>query len=60
MTLKIKNIQYFEWELSNELIGLLKKDSDNATPVQNLIDEFFNPDDIAVEQVSDNYYEEDT
>ena len=57
MTLRIKNVQYFDWELSSELMDLLHKDRDNATPTQNLIDEFFNPDDVSVDQISDDYYE---
>ena len=57
MILQVKNVEYYEWKLSDELIGLLKKDINNATPYQNLIDEFFNPDDMSVTEYYDPYYE---
>lgn len=59
MKLRVKNIEYFEWELSDELIELLEKDRDNATPYQNLVNDFFNPDDLSVAEVSEPYYEFD-
>ena len=52
MTLRIKNIQYFEWEVPDEL-------ADITCSHQQLIDEYFNPDDISVDQVSDDYYEKE-
>ena len=57
MVLRVKRIEYFEWALSDELIDLLEKDRDNATPHQNLVDDFFNPDDLSVSEFSDPYYE---
>ena len=54
MLIRVKNIQYFDWEIPEEL---------NATPdmpheiIQQLIDEHFDPDHLSVEQSSDDYYE---
>ena len=59
MVLRVKRIEYFEWALSDELIDLLEKDRDNATPHQNLVDDFFSPDDLSVAELSDPYYEFD-
>ena len=53
MTLMIRNIEYFKWEVPDEIVALLSKNKSE----QNLIDEFFNPDDISVDQISDNCYE---
>ena len=57
MKLRVNRIESYEWELSNELIDLLEKDKDNATPYQNLVEEFFNPDDLSVAETKDPYYE---
>lgn len=54
MTLLIKNVQYFEWELSSELEELLKSGSIDK---QELIDEHFSDSDISVSIASDDYYE---
>ena len=59
MVLRVKRIEYFEWALSDELIDLLEKDRDNATSHQNLVDDFFSPDDLSVAELSDPYYEFD-
>ena len=54
MLIRVKNIQYFDWEIPEEL---------NATPdmpheiIQQLIDEHFDPDNLSVAQSSDDYYE---
>jgi len=58
MKITVRTVEYFEWELSDELMKLLEKDKDNATPVQNLIDEFFHPDNPNVTEIGDIIYEE--
>ncbi len=50
MTLWIKNTEYFEWEVPDELADLTISN-------QGLVDEYFNPDDISVDKVSADYYE---
>jgi len=54
MTLQIKNTQYFEWKVPD---GLLSKSNYTEDDLQQLIDEYFIPDDILVGQISDDYYE---
>lgn len=53
-TIQIRNIQYFEWELTDELI---QYQIDNNLSDQDMIDEFFNPDDLTVDLLQDDYYE---
>ena len=53
-TIQVRNIQYFEWELTDELI---QYQIDNNLSDQEMIDEFFNPDDLTVAEVGDEYYE---
>ena len=54
MIVRVKNIQYFDWEIPEEL---------SATPdmpeelIQQLIDEHFDPEHISVALASDEYYE---
>lgn len=54
MLIRVKNIQYFDWEIPEEL---------SATPdmpneiIQQLIDEHFDPDNLSVDQSGDDYYE---
>lgn len=54
MTIRVKNVQYFDWEVPEEL---------NATPdmphelIQQLIDEYMDSSDLLVDQASDEYYE---
>lgn len=54
MTLLIKNVQYFEWELSSELEELLESGS---MDIRELVDEYFSDSDISVCVASDDYYE---
>ena len=54
MTLLIKNTEYFEWEVQDELIALMEK---NGLSYQDLIDEYFDVDNIAVAEGADPYYE---
>lgn len=53
-TIRVRNIQYFEWELTDELI---QYQIDNNLSDQDMIDEFFNTDDLTVAEVGDEYYE---
>jgi len=56
MILQIKNIQYFEWTVPNNLTKNIA--IDDYDKLQQLIDEYFTPDDDKeVEQVNDDYYE---
>ena len=54
MIVRVKNIQYFDWEVPEEL---------NATPdmpieiIQQLIDEHMDSSDLSVEQSCDDYFE---
>ena len=54
MLIRVKNIQYFDWEIPEEL---------SATPdmpneiIQQLIDEHFDQDNLSVDQSGDDYYE---
>ena len=54
MIVRIKNIQYFDWEIPEEL---------SANPdmtheiIQQLVDEHFDPDHLSVDQSGDDYYE---
>lgn len=54
MTIRVKNIQYFDWEVPEELNASENMPHDI---VQQLVDEHFDPDNLSVEQVSDDYYE---
>lgn len=54
MIIRVRNIQYFDWEVPEELI------TNETLPVelmQKLIDEHFDPDNISVASASDDYYE---
>lgn len=50
ITLLIRNVQYFEWEVHPDRI-------DEIGDWQSVIDLDFDPEDVSVEQVSDDYYE---
>ena len=55
MIIRVKNIQYFDWEVPEELV----KSAENMPHeiIQKLIDEHFDPEDISVDQAGDEYYE---
>lgn len=55
MIVRVKNIQYFDWEVPDELIPLY--DFNNKESIQQLIDEHFDPEHISVALASDEYYE---
>ena len=52
--IQVRNKQYFEWELTDELI---QYQIDNNLSDQDMIDEFFNPDDLTVAEIKDEYYD---
>ena len=54
MIIRVKNVQYFDWEVPEELCAT--KDMPHAI-IQQLIDEHFDPDNLSVDQSSDDYYE---
>ena len=53
-TIQVRSRQYFEWELTD---GLIQYQIDNNLSDQDMIDEFFNPDDLTVTEIGDEYYE---
>ena len=50
ITLLIKNVQYFEWEVHPDRL-------DEIGDWQSIIDLEFDPNNESVEQISDDYYE---
>ena len=54
MKLLVKNVDYFEWEVPDELVGLM---NEKNLSYQDLIDEYFNLNDVAVAEGADPYYE---
>ena len=54
MTIRVKNIQYFDWEVPEELNA--SKDMPHDI-IQQLVDEHFDPDNLSVDQSNDDYYE---
>lgn len=55
MLIRIKNIQYFDWEIPEELAPSAKNMPHEI--IQKLIDEHFDPEHLSVDQSSDDYYE---
>lgn len=55
MTIRIKNIQYFDWEVPEELVQTGDNIPDEI--FQQLVDEHFDQDNLSVSQSSDDYYE---
>ena len=55
MTVRIKNIQYFDWEIPEELV-LSAKNMPHEI-MQKLVDEHFDTEHISVALASDEYYE---
>ena len=54
MTIRVKNIQYFDWEVPEEL-GATKDMP--ISLIQALIDEHMDSSDLSVIQSSDDYFE---
>ena len=54
MIIRVKNVQYFDWEVPEELVP---NKTLPAEIIQQLIDEHFDPDHISVASASDDYYE---
>ena len=55
MIVRVKNIQYFDWEVPEELVQSAKNMPHEI--IQQLIDEHFDLDNLSVEQSGDDYYE---
>ena len=55
MTIRVKNIQYFDWEVPEELVPVGDNIPDEL--IQQLVDEHFDPDNLSVSQSTDDYYE---
>ena len=54
MTIHITNTEQFEWEIPDEIMDI--KEKENLT-FQDLIDRYFDTDDISVYKETDDYYE---
>lgn len=52
MKILVENREFYEWEIPDELIQLAKEKG-----FQEIIDKYFDPDNISVEEASDPYYE---
>ena len=55
MIVRAKNVQYFDWEIPEELVPSAKDVPHEI--IQQLVDEHFDPEHISVAQSSDDYYE---
>ena len=55
MTIRVKNIQYLDWEVPEELIPVGDNISDEI--FQQLIDEHMDSSDLSIIQSTDDYYE---
>lgn len=53
MTIKVKNVEYWEWNVPEELVQLAL--DSNLSP-QDLVDEYFNTTDLSVAEDGDVYY----
>ena len=56
MIVRVKNVQYFDWEIPEELEFHLQKNMPHEI-IQQLVDEHFDPDNLSVDQSGDDYYE---
>ena len=54
MTIRVRNIQYFDWEVPDELC--VTKDTPQEI-LQQLIDEHMDSSDLSVIQSTDDYFE---
>ena len=55
MTIRVRNVKYFDWEVPEELIPSAKNMPHEI--IQQLIDEHFDPDNLSVVKSNDDYYE---
>ena len=55
MIVRVKNVQYFDWEIPEELVPSAKDMPHEI--IQQLVDEHFDPEHISVALASDEYYE---
>lgn len=60
MKVIVKNIEYFEWEIPEELIEEKQKNNCDGKismdQIQDLIDNHFDTENLSVEKTSENYY----
>lgn len=54
MKIHVTNIEQFEWEIPDELMDL--KEKENLT-FQDLVNKYFDTEDIGVYKETDDYYE---
>ena len=55
MTIRVRNVQYFDWEVPEELIQSAKNMPHEI--IQQLIDEHMDSSDLSVIQSTDDYFE---
>ena len=55
MIVRVKNVQYFNWKIPEELVPSAKDMPHEI--IQQLVDEHFDPEHISVAFASDEYYE---
>ena len=55
MIIRVKNVQYFDWEIPEELVPSTKNMPHEI--IQKLVDEHFDHEHISVALASDEYYE---
>lgn len=55
MLIRVKNIQYFDWEVPEELVPVGNDIPDEI--FQQLIDEYMDSSDLSIIQSTDDYYE---
>lgn len=61
MKVIVKNIEYFEWEIPEELIEEKQKNNCDGKismdQIQDLIDNHFDTENLSVAKISENYYQ---
>jgi len=53
LKIRVRNTEYYEWEVPDEIIEEYNK----GITEQELIDNYFSPDDLSVADIGDPYYE---
>ena len=61
MKVIVKNIEYFEWEIPEELIEEKQKNNCDGKismdQIQDLIDNHFDTENLSVAKINENYYQ---
>ena len=61
MKVIVKNIEYFEWEIPEELIEEKQKNNCDGKismdKIQDLIDNHFDTENLSVAKINENYYQ---